>query len=236
MNGVDIGSSQYIDAFERANFWSKVSAAPYHTVLSNPPSVTSVQSVTVPGQFAAIGGAMCYTGHYLGGIDINWWDPSLVGGSGQGEAGQILANVASQGVGPTDLPIFIFNSVVMYIGSTSNCCVFGYHNAFFTGGGTGPLQTYLISDWDTTGDFGGDISTMSREIGEWMDDPLGTNPTPAWGGVGQVSGCQNKLEVADPLSTCPTPPLFRDSEWLHLHLAGAGILFVVLWWAIYGLR
>jgi hypothetical protein len=207
MNGVNVGNSQYIDAFERANFWSKVSATPYHTVLSNPPTVTSVQSVTVPAQFAALGSASCNTAHNLGAIDINWWDPSLVeSGSGEGEAGQILANVASQGVGPNDLPIFIFNSVVMYLGSTSNCCVVGYHNAFFTGGGTGPLQTYLITDWDTTGDFGGDISTMSHEVGEWMDDPLGTNPTPAWGGVGQVSGCQNNLEVGDPLSAFPTLP------------------------------
>ena len=45
-----------------------------------------------------------------------------------------------------------------------------------------------------------DTSASAHEIGEWMDDPYGANPTPAWGNIGQVSACQNNLEVGDPLS------------------------------------
>ena len=41
---------------------------------------------------------------------------------------------------------------------------------------------------------------MSHEVAEWMNDPLGNNPTPSWGNIGQVSGCQANLEVGDPLS------------------------------------
>jgi hypothetical protein len=41
---------------------------------------------------------------------------------------------------------------------------------------------------------------MSHEIAEWMNDPTGVNPTPPWGNIGQVSGCQANLEVGDPLS------------------------------------
>jgi hypothetical protein len=48
MNGVNVGTTQYIDAFERANFWSNVSGTPYHTMLSGSPTVTAVQNVTVP--------------------------------------------------------------------------------------------------------------------------------------------------------------------------------------------
>jgi hypothetical protein len=44
---------------------------------------------------------------------------------------------------------------------------------------------------------------MSHEIGEWMDDPLGDNPTAPWGHTGQVTGCQSNLEVGDPLSGGP---------------------------------
>jgi hypothetical protein len=33
-----------------------------------------------------------------------------------------------------------------------------------------------------------------------MDDPLVNNATPAWGNIGQVSGCQNNLEDGDPLT------------------------------------
>ncbi len=45
-----------------------------------------------------------------------------------------------------------------------------------------------------------DVGAIAHEVGEWMDDPSGGNPTPAWGHIGQVSGCQNNLEVGDPLS------------------------------------
>jgi len=213
MNGVDVSDTQYVDAFERASFWSDVSGTPYHTVLSNPPTVTAVQNVTVPAASAAEGNGTCRT---FGAIDLAWWDPSLIGGVGQGEAGTILANVAaSDGVGPTDLPIFIFNSVVMFKKPISNCCILGYHNSFLTGGGSGPLQTYSISNFDTSGVFGGDIDTMSHEIGEWMDDPLGTNPTPAWGHIGQVNGCQNILEVGDPLSGTNFPSVTLGGFTYH---------------------
>ena len=50
---------------------------------------------------------------------------------------------------------------------------------------------------------------MSHEVAEWMNDPLTTNPTPAWGHTGQVSGCQSTLEVGDPLAGTTFPvPLF----------------------------
>ncbi len=37
-------------------------------------------------------------------------------------------------------------------------------------------------------------------MGEWLDDPLGNNPTPPWGHIGQETGCDNTLEVGDALS------------------------------------
>jgi hypothetical protein len=198
MNGVNVGTTQYIDAFERANFWSKVSGTPYHTTLSSTPIVTAVQNVSVPlGDAEESLNTGC---RKFGGIELSWWDPSLIGGVGLGEAGTLLANVAaSNGVGPTDLSIFIFNSVILSVSASPVAS--GYHNAFFTGGGSGPVQTYAVTDFDTSGLLvSPDIETLSHEVGEWMDDPLGTNPTPNWGHVGQVTGCQNNLEVGDPLS------------------------------------
>jgi len=193
MNGVNVGTTQYAGAFERANFWSDVSGTPYQTLLGSVTTLSAV-SVTVPTASGSTAAGLC--GNY-GMIDINWWDP-LFGGSG--EAGAILASVAGQGVDPTVLPIFVFDSVFMYQVSAANCCILGYHNAFFTGGGSGPVQTYAVVSWDDSSTFGGDISTASHEVGEWMDDPLGTNPTPNWGNIGQVVGCQNNLEVGDPLT------------------------------------
>ncbi len=48
--GINVGTGQYIDEFQRANFWSSVSVTGdrYHTVLSLQSPVCPVQAVTVP--------------------------------------------------------------------------------------------------------------------------------------------------------------------------------------------
>ena len=196
MNGIDVSNTQYVDAFERASFWSNVGGTPHHTVLS-PVVTVAAQIVTVQTANGLTQKAPCGK---LGAIDINWWDPLAATGSGSGPAENLLAGLASSGVGSADLAIFVFNSVVLYNSSPSNCCYLGYHDGFFTSGGSGPLQTYATASWDASGAFGGDISTTSHEVAEWMNDPLGSNLVPAWGHVGQVDGCQNNLEVADPLT------------------------------------
>jgi hypothetical protein len=48
-----------------------------------------------------------------------------------------------------------------------------------------------------------------------MDDPLGDNPTPAWGHVGQVGGCQNNLEVGDPLTGTQIPPVTMPNGFTY---------------------
>ena len=111
--------------------------------------------------------------------------------------------LATKGVSPTQFPIFLFYNVVQYINQVSNCCILGYHNAVDNPHFGNLVQTYSVNDFDTSGAFGagsGDIDVLSHEVAEWMDDPLTYNATPAWGHVGQVSGCQADLEVGDPLS------------------------------------
>ena len=89
--------------------------------------------------------------------------------------------------------------MVEYIGTTSNCCVLGYHNAYTASSGR---QTYALAMYDNSRAFTGssDISALSHEVAEWQNDPYTNNPTPSWGNIGQVSGCQKNLEVGDPLS------------------------------------
>jgi hypothetical protein len=103
--------------------------------------------------------------------------------------------LAGLGVGPKTFPLILVHNVVF---TNGGCCILGYHNAFGS-----PVQTYGVADYDTTGAFGSsvnDVSAMSHEVGEWMDDPTTNNPTKPWGHIGQVSGCQANLEVGDPLS------------------------------------
>jgi hypothetical protein len=80
------------------------------------------------------------------------------------------------------------------------------------------LQTYSPSDFDTSAIFVSpvpDVSIMSHEVAEWMNDPFGQNPVPAWGHIGQQPGCQGNLEVGDPLSGTLAPPIAMPNGFTY---------------------
>jgi hypothetical protein len=206
VNGVDVGPAQYSDAFQRANFWKYVNAngGTYHNALTYKylPAMTISPGSSHSVLFSVSGG--CRSTY--GGIEINWFD-SLV-------TGTIIPGLASKGVGPTNLPIFMIYNTTMYIGNPNQCCVGGYHGAFGN-----PPQTYSPFQFDTVGVFGvgsEDTDIMAHEVNEWQDDPLGNNATPAWGHVGQVTGCQNNLEVGDPLTGKNYPNVSLSGYTYHL--------------------
>jgi hypothetical protein len=187
--GTAIGTTQITDAFQRAEFWKYAQPTginpTYHVNLSW--TTHSPITIKVPNADAATGTTGCGNG-LLGAAEINWLDGFLQS-----------TVIPSLGVTPNTVPIFLLHNFVEYISTTNNCCVLGYHNAFTTGAG---VQTYGLGMYDNSGDFSGssDISALSHEVGEWQDDPYTNNPTPSWGNIGQVSGCQHNLEVGDPLS------------------------------------
>jgi hypothetical protein len=206
VNGVDVGKAQYGDAFQRANFWMDVSAngGTYHNTLVFKflPAMTVTPGSTHSTLFSVTGGC---TGLY-GGIEINWFDSFLTG--------KLIPSLASKGVGPTNFPVFMLYNTTMYNGTPSACCIGGYHGAIGL-----PVQTYSPFQFDSVGIFGvgaEDVSIMSHEVNEWQDDPLGNNLTPAWGHVGQVSGCQTNLEVGDPLSGTNYPNVTINAFTYHL--------------------
>jgi hypothetical protein len=61
-----------------------------------------------------------------------------------------------------------------------------------------------------------DASIASHELAEWFDDPFVNNPTPPWGGIGQVGGCQGNLEVADALTGVSLPTVISFGYPYHL--------------------
>ena len=61
-----------------------------------------------------------------------------------------------------------------------------------------------------------DIAAASHEVNEWINDPFGVNQTPPWGNIGQVGGCQNDLEVGDPLSGTLMPAFPSNGFTYHL--------------------
>jgi hypothetical protein len=186
MNGVNIGKSQYIDAFQRANFWGPISknGGAYHTKLK----VVALKPVTLnPGANGAIVGRGCGP---VGAVEFNFFDNYV--------RTRLIPSLKSQGVGPATIPMIMFYNAVWYCGNPQSLCAGGWHGAYRAGN---LIQTYSPFDFDLSGTFGTiDAYFMSHEVGELVNDPLGGNPVPAWGHVGQVNGCQNNLEVGDPLT------------------------------------
>jgi hypothetical protein len=169
-----LGNTQYEDAFQRGNFWGQVSAAPGYHVLLGTPKVAPVQTFVVPSADGSVGNEF---GVKVGLADIFWFDAKI----------NSLITKFTQ-INPGTLPIFMTYDV--YLTEFGGCCVGGYHSA--TGAQAYSHFTYI----GTPGAFAQDVSALSHEVGEWMDDPLvvnvNGNPVPSKCGAGAI------LEVGDP--------------------------------------
>jgi hypothetical protein len=183
VGGTDVGTTQYIDAYQRANFWNTVNTvAPDYHVLLKAPTIVAARTLTVPLFF---GHTVAGPGSRIGEVDINWFDAQL---------NNLFASLLA--VNPRVLPIFLtYNVFETDLGS---CCILGYHSAVGS-----PAQTYVVAAYSDADIFSvpiEDIHALSHEIGEWMDDPLINNATPGWS-AGQAAGqCQHNLENGDPVT------------------------------------
>src|ERR1039457_5004715 len=169
--GVNVGTTQYVDAYQRANFWTIVQSQPgYHVLLGGPTAQIAILpelTLNVPSGSGHLGTPF---GHQVAEVDINYFDTQI--------SNYMTAHPQTH---PSGFPIFITTNTYLTEGG---CCIGGYHSA------NGP-QTYSHFTYITyPGDFSQDVSALSHEVGEWMDDPL-TN-----GGNGSPCGI---LENGDPL-------------------------------------
>jgi len=179
-----LGTGQYIDIFQRANFWQSVGGVTpnYHTTLS-PVTVAPAQTITVPKGQGAILAHAC-SGHPVAEVLMTF------------VLNKLPALLTALKIPKTSFPLFVSYDVVEVSKLGSTGVTFGWH--YFTPSN----QTYGIGTYLDPGVFTGsaDISALSHEVGEWVNDPFGNNTVPTWGHVGQVAGCQTNLEVGDPLS------------------------------------
>jgi hypothetical protein len=147
--GVDVGTTQYIDAYQRANFWGTVSSYPnYHLILGGP-TVLAEQTLSPPANRGRTGNE---NGFKAGKVNINWFDAQL----------QTIMKSLSQ-IQPNTLPIFMTYNVYLTQGG---CCIGGYHSST-------RAQAYAHATYvDQVGAFAQNVSALSHEVGEWADDPL----------------------------------------------------------------
>ncbi|HWZ82599.1 MAG TPA: hypothetical protein VNW47_08245 [Terriglobales bacterium] len=181
--GTNVGKTQYIDAFQRANFWSSVSTvSPNYHVLLKGVTTKPIQTINVP---VADGKTVAGPCARIGEVDINFFDNIAMG------------LLTSLNIPANTLPLFLDYNTFL---TSGGCCILGYHSTNNAG-----TQAYAVAAYSDPGIFSvpiEDIHALSHEVGEWMDDPLipSGNAVPAWGHVGQVSGCQGNLEVGDPVT------------------------------------
>jgi hypothetical protein len=168
--GTDLGATQYIDAFQRGNFWSIVQNNPNsHLLLA--PNVLPKVVLNVPAQYGRTKTEFGCTN--CGEVDINWFDSQLPA---------IMA--AYPQITPDTFPIFVTYNTYLTEGSGFSCCIGGYHS------NNGP-QTYAHFTYiGVPGAFSQDVSALSHEVGEWADDPLYPQQNNSPCGI---------LEVGDPL-------------------------------------
>ena len=105
------------------------------------------------------------------------------------------------------LNIALFPNTYLYSvnssGGVGPCCTLGFHT-FFTDNGT-PTESrwvFAFASYISPGVFGGgfrDVTALSHEISEAVDDPFVNNLVPAWQFPGEAGTCQDDLEVGDPV-------------------------------------
>jgi hypothetical protein len=169
--GVNVGTTQYIDAFQRANFWGTVQTdTNSHLLLS--PSVLTEQTLSPSRTYGKTGSVFGFTAAL---VDINWFDS------------QVPGLISKFGIQPNQFPIFLLYDT--YLTQGGSCCIGGYHSSE---GSVSNPQAYAEATYvDHPGAFSQDVSALSHEVGEWADDPLTVN----YNGNNTPCGI---LEVGDP--------------------------------------
>ena len=168
---VDLGTTQYIDAFQRANFWSQVTqTSPDYHVLVGQPTVLPSLTVKITATNAV------HTGP--GGVKIAYVN------STQADNAAINYMKNTPQITPNSFVIFLTYNVLTGPPNNAAC---GYHSNV-------GKQTYTVTMFDDNhvcGTVDGDVDTLTHEVAEWTDDPFGNNVTPDKFGI---------LEVGDPAS------------------------------------
>jgi hypothetical protein len=183
------GTTQYADAVQRAEFWN-VAGSHWHTLL-NAPRVVSA-TLEIPAGAGSVQQAP--NGVNVAFIDADFLDAAI-------DSAMQAAHVR-----PEELAIAV--SPTTCANGFEVVCAVGYHTLRFGphlgfDGHTYSLQTLVWASWLEPGAFRDqeDVTALSHEISEWMNDPFLGTAVPEWGYPEKTFVCQDNLETGDPLET-----------------------------------
>lgn len=206
------GTTQYLDALQRGNFWSSVGTiSPDYHVLLGTPRIAAVQTLSVPAA-QGISAFDQVAQRPFGVVGDRWLFLSL------------RTLIGSLQLDPRTLAIFVSSNTYLTSQNPADCfaggCSYftGFHDAVV---GNHSVTTYAFASVADLGDELPpwlDIGTavVSHEIIEWANDPFvhgqrvrgqvtsQVNLTPGWTSPYYSFGCSTALEVADPIEGGPS--------------------------------
>jgi len=201
------GTTQFADAVQRAQFYG-TAGKEWHTLLGTPEILKPLR-IAVPR-----GDAKVYrnpsTGVLYAIVDTDFF------------LSQLNTMIQMANLAPDALAIALTSNVFLSPQKDiKKCCVLGFHTSFDVGemAQVKFVQTFIWASWVEQGILGpglADVTPMSHEISEWMNNPFGSNAVPAWQ-VPNASACQNNLETGDPLALMPNAgyPVLIDGFTYH---------------------
>jgi chitinase len=202
------GITQFADAVQRAQFY-RVMAPDWHTLLGTPELLKAVV-IQVPRDRARVYRNRS-TGAVYALVDTAFFISHL------------NTIVQLEDLQPDALAVLLTANVFLAPDlDVKRCCVLGFHTAFDAGQveNTHLIQTMVWASWLDQGILSGnvgDVTPLSHEISEWMNNPFDSNLVPAWTSPGVSGSCQNNLETADPVATLPNAgyPVTIDGFTFH---------------------
>jgi len=212
--------TQFTDAVQRAEFFHKADDD-WHTML-RPRIATPRTMVLIRGTYAFAlnaDGSCCAFVLISAGTFVNALFPAT-----ETDTSTPIGAAENAGdIRTRDLSTFLFPNAFLFSGSTSNCCVIGFHTYDLEPGGptNGFREKRYVLDyasWVSPGIFSdptfGDIAALSHELSEAFNDPFVNNSTPWW--LAPNGLCQNNLETGDVIEGLPNaqfPIVLNGATW-----------------------
>jgi hypothetical protein len=204
---------QFGDAIQRAEFFHKMKAG-WHTIL-RPVAIVHSLTITVPRfTTVSVNGFRTQVQTYLtskagdGRTVVFLLDQFF-----NQQIFDVMVNEINAGRFTTGaLNVALFPNTFLFSlnnsGGVGNCCVLGFHS-FFTDTGA-PKESrwiFAFASWVSPGVFSGfqDVTALSHEISESLNDPFVDNLVPAWQYPNEPGTCQNNLETGDPVEVLSNP-------------------------------
>ena len=170
LNGVNVGTGQYSDAFTRASFWKPI-------VKNGGTYNNNLKVVTLkPIHYSQGSKGVYHRQPGLRSLWAGWISIHSCCTISKTTVVPALQN-SGQGVGPTTFPVFMLHNVVMYRRKRKPAAALRLPRRLQF---EGAVQTYSPFDYDTTKDFVNnnnipltDTYFAAHEINEWVNDPFG---------------------------------------------------------------